>query len=541
MSIEGLPANKIINSDSEFKVIFDRVLSAYPAIKVKGTKGTILNIKSCREMKMILSGREDYFEFPFMDEIVPSFTVELSNVSGLVQVIDVGAIFTSLAVSNRGTFTCSDKRLNEIWLVSRWTVQICLHTHHLDSPNHQEPISDWGDYVIEAMVCYYAFGEYSLARQDLRKFGWLLKNLNYRNMHTSYVFCWLQTLLDYYDFTGDKAIIPELTPYVHELLDTFETYTGKNGLISEAPDYMFMDWINIGGFNCHHPPTVIGQGYLSAFYASGLQLGMRIAKINGEKKRIDKYSRLLSELKENFNQELWNEKKSLYRDGKPFRTSVKPGKWLPPDKKIETFSPHVNLLAVLYDLAPEERQKEIVLKVLDEKPLNTQPWFMHWVFAALDHVGLFEKYGIEQLHRWKIVPETKSFFEMWHGGDLSHGWCSTPLVQMSSRILGVTPLPSGPGFKKICIRPQPCSLTWAKGIVPTPKGDVLIDWKSSKSLFEIDIFIPTGMTAKLILPAERFPNPMVVLNGQLCSSTVKLGKGKHHAVLSNKKYHGVRP
>ena len=28
-------------------------------------------------------------------------------------------------------------------------VQICLQTHHLDSPNHQEPISDPGDYVIE--------------------------------------------------------------------------------------------------------------------------------------------------------------------------------------------------------------------------------------------------------------------------------------------------------------------------------------------------------------------------------------------------------
>ena len=96
--------------------------------------------------------------------------------------------------------------------------------------------------------------------------------------------------------------------------------------------------------------------------------------------------------------------KGLYRDGKPFQTSVKPGQWLPADKDIETFSPHVNLLAVLYDLAPKEQQPAIVEKVLAEKPLNTQPWFMHWVFQAIDHAGLFDRYGTQQMRRWKIVP-----------------------------------------------------------------------------------------------------------------------------------------
>ena len=144
--------------------------------------------------------------------------------------------------------------------------------------------------------------------------------------------------------------------------------------------------------------------------------------------------------------------KGLYRDGKPFQTSVKPGRWLPADKDIETFSPHVNLLAVLYDLAPKEQQAAIVEKVLAEKPLNTQPWFMHWVFQAIDHAGLFDRYGTAQMRRWQIVPETQSFHEMWNGGDLSHGWCSTPLVQMSARVLGVRR--PRPGFKTICRPPH---------------------------------------------------------------------------------------
>ena len=185
--------------------------------------------------------------------------------------------------------------------------------------------------------------------------------------------------------------------------------------------------------------------------------------------------------------------KGLYRDGKPFQTSVKPGQWLPADKDIETFSPHVNLLAVLYDLAPQEQQAAIVEKVLAEKPLNTQPWFMHWVFQAIDHAGLFDRYGTPQMRRWKIVPETQSFHEMWNGGDLSHGWCSTPLVQMSARVLGVQP--TSPGFKTFAVRPALCDLTWAKGSVPTPHGDVAVSWKLGDDRLHLDVTVPAGAEA----------------------------------------------
>ena len=353
---------------------------------------------------MILGEGEQYFEFPFMTEIAPAFTVELKNVKTPVEIVDVGANFTSQPLEYRGAFQCSDERLNRIWKVSRWAVQICLQTHHLDSPNHQEPICDPGDYVIEAMVNDYAFAQPWLTRQDVRKFAWLLKDEKYHNFHTSYSIGWLQMLMDYYDYTGDKSLVEEMAPYVHELLDTYASWRGKNGLISEAPNYMFMDWVDIAGFGCHHPPAVIGQGYLTAFYYHGLEMASRVAEMTGDTARVEKYAKLRGEIAAAFNRELWVADKGLYRDGKPFQTSVKPGPWLPADKDIETFSPHVNLLAVLYDLAPKEQQPAIVEKVLAEKPLNTQPWFMHWVFQAIDHAGLFDRYGTPQMRRWRIVP-----------------------------------------------------------------------------------------------------------------------------------------
>jgi hypothetical protein len=523
--VEGLPS-RTITRDGSFRVVFDRVLSAYPTLRVRGGKGATMTIKAHRTAVMHLGGGDQYFEFPFLTEIAPAFTVELKKVTTPVEIVDVGADFTSQPVEYCGAFECSDPQLNRIWEVARWAVQICLQTHHLDSPNHQEPISDPGDYLIESMVNHYAFALPWLARQDIRKFAWVLKNENYHNFHTSYSIGWLQMLLDYYDYTGDRALVEEMAPYVHELLDTYANWRGKNGLLSEAPNYMFMDWVEIGGFECHHPPAVIGQGYLTAFYCHGLSMASRVAEMMGDTARVESYARLRREAVEAFNRELWVADRGLYRDGKPFQTSVKPYQWLPADKEIETFSPHVNLLAVLYDLAPTERQRAIVTKVLSETPVNTQPWFMHWVFQAIDHAGLFDTYGTAQMRRWQIVPETRSFHEMWNGGDLSHGWCSTPLVQMLARVLGVTPETSG--FRSIAIRPNLCDLKWARGRVPTPHGDVWVSWALHEGRFQLDVTVPAGSEADVTVPTEAFISPVVRLGGSPVPAKVHVGSGRHH-------------
>jgi hypothetical protein len=535
LRVDGLPESRLITSNTTFRVVFDRVLSAYPFIKVKGGKGAHLAIRGTQSAEMILGGGEGVqsYEFPFLAEIAPVLTIEAKDVTTPVEIIEVGAHFTSQPVDYRGAFECNDEFLNRVWKVSRWAVQICMQTHHLDSPNHQEPISDPGDYVIESMISHYAFGQPWLARQDVRKFAWILKDEKYANFHISYSIGWVQMLLDYYDYTGDDSLVREMAPYVHELMDTYATWRGTNGLISEAPNYMFMDWVQIAGFNCHHPPAVIGQGYLTAFYYHGMDMASRVAVITGDSARADMYSKRRAEIAEAFNRELWVDAKGLYRDGKPFQTHVKPSQWLPEDKAIETFSPHVNLLAVLYDLAPGERHRDIVNKILAEPQLNTQPWFMHWVFQSMDHAGLFERYGTAQMRRWKIVPETQSFREMWNDGDLSHGWCSTPLVQMSARILGL--MPAEPGWKRIAIRPHLCDLQWARGAVPTPFGLVKVSWKLEETRWTLDTTIPAGARAEVFPPLERFEAPAPVLcDGQKVEGRIELSAGSHHIEITGK-------
>ena len=50
------------------------------------------------------------------------------------------------------------------------------------------------------------------------------------------------------------------------------------------------------------------------------------------------------------------------------------------------------------------------------------------------------------------------------------------------------------------IRPCPGALTYARGKIPTPRGPILVDWKSGPP-FQIAITLPDDVPAQVELPA----------------------------------------
>jgi alpha-L-rhamnosidase len=117
----------------------------------------------------------------------------------------------------------------------------------------------------------------------------------------------------------------------------------------------------------------------------------------------------------------------------------------------------------------------------------------------LPHIpDLISLHNPQEMRRWSIHPDTGTMTEMWGRGDYSHGWVSAPLIQMSSRILGVTP--AAPGFRAIAIRPLPSGLQWARGNVPTPRGTIHVAWELSGNTFNLEVSVPRGTTAEAFLP-----------------------------------------
>ena len=83
---------------------------------------------------------------------------------------------------------------------------------------------------------------------------------------------------------------------------------------------------------------------------------------------------------------------------------------------------------------------------------------------------------------------------------LCHAWSSAPTSDLSTEVLGVKL--TEPGFKGFRVEPHPADLKWAKGVVPTPRGDVSINWKREGSRFELNVTVPMEALVELSVPAK---------------------------------------
>ena len=442
------------------------------------------------------------------------------------------AIFTSYPVKYMGSFECSNKFYNSLWTTTRYATQLCMHDMFFDSPMHQEPNACTGDYLIESINNYYAFGDPYLTRQNLVQTAQMMEKNDYKMFHTSYSLLWVQMLKQYVLHTKDSSILRELLPHAHLLMKRFIGYLNKDFLVTEAPNYMFMDWVGIDKYNAHHPPAMIGYGYMTAFlYKAMIDLDELSKSINVPMR----YQELSSNIKSGINRILWDEQKKLYRDGIPFTTKVNPSFWLPADSNLITYSAHINTLVVAYNIAPEQYKKDLMQYVITQKDYELQPYFMFYVLQAVKSNDDLDM-GLKLLERWRpaIDEETGTLKENWqdltstgYGGDYSHGWAGAPLAYLSQNILGIEPHKNELYyFARLSVK-QP--LDWARGTVPTYlNNEIKINLRKEGSGYIYNYTVPAAIKLRLILP-EDCSNCILELNGRKLTpgKLVELAEGSH--------------
>lgn len=502
----------------EFTLDFERNLTAYYGFELVAHKNDTIKISPFekkyaspnRSLTYVCQEGRNVFYAPYLS-VFRYLKVEVASEKGLI-IKDIQTDFSSYPVNYVGDFSCSDENLSQLWDITRWTTQLCMNDMLYDSPKHQEPIACTGDYFIQSLINYYAFGDPWLVRQTLVKTALLLEKNQYDMFHTSYSLLWVQMLNQYYQYTGDIQLIKELLPHVNKLNQLFETYLDSDYLVSNAPDYMFMDWIKIDKFNAHHPPAVIGMGYMTAFYYKSLLDAAYLNSLAGNNLTSEQNQELAQKIKMAMNHVLWDPEKKRYKDGIPFRSNAANHFFFPMDTNIVTYSPHVNTLAVLYDIAPESEQSTLLEYVVNQQAIDLQPYFMFFVLSAVDHAGQFPTLGLELLKKWEngINLETYTLKENWqdqtetgYGGDYSHAWGGSPLFYLSRNVLGIQP--GKPGYREIEIHPfLNEKIQWAKGRVPLSLGNQLeISWKrASKLNYVYTLEIPDNAKAYMIIPKD---------------------------------------
>ncbi|MGI5894138.1 MAG: alpha-L-rhamnosidase C-terminal domain-containing protein [Candidatus Merdivicinus sp.] len=490
-----------------FSVEFDRIYAGYLLLKAE-TAGECEITVHFRELTgkdsspetLILTGNMNYSGFQMHS--IGGLDISVCNRSASPAILRPAIRFSCYPVEVEGKFSCSDLELTKVWEVCKWALQICRQTLHLDSPRHQEPLACTGDYYIESLMTAYTFGDMRLARLDVLRTAERLMLTDGWMFHTTYSLIWVQMLWDVYQYNDDLEMVRNCLPALRALLKRFHSYTDDNGVITAAPNYMFIDWIVVDGYSMHHPPKALGQTALNAFYYGALRTAVRLLEAADDPKYrqfIPIYRQRAEQLYHAFSAYFYDEEQKLYFDGQD--TPEPALKWRPANINRRYFSRHSNVLAVLYGLCEPAEGRRILEEVLERKDLpGMQPYFMHFVFEAVWKMGLFSRYGLELLQKWIPMVETcdKGLQEGWlkpeegYSFDYSHAWGGTPAYQLPSKLLGLEMLE--PGYGRIRLVPRLYGLKWAKIEVPTPYGKLYCRMEEGKDPI---VIVPEEIKAEI--------------------------------------------
>lgn len=475
----------IIDPHQTKKIYFDfgKMYSAYPCFDI--TADGLLEITSeiCEERgrpiwRDIIKTDEDLHYESVIMRGCSGYELTITNAGDAPAAIDnIGLRVVHYPIEREGRFICSDPLLNDIYNAGKQALKICRQSIHLDSPTHQENLGCTGDYYVESLMEYYAFGDTQLTRFDLVRTADLLRECEGRMFHTTYSLIFMQMLWDYYTYSGDESIFNTVLDAVEILFSRFARYEREDGILDNMPDYMFVDWLEIDSFSLHHPPKCLGQTVLNAFYYKALNIAKDIYRLSGNHRKELFFGKKVAMLKKSFFSCFFDQTKGYFADGETDKIpNHLVSEWQPQNSSVKYYSVHSNALAVLYGLCPKEIEKELLEKILTDKSLiYPQPYFMHFVSEAINKVGLFGKYGLDTIRLWeKAIDRDKcALKEGWipinsYGFDLSHAWGGSPTYQLPARLFGVEMIE--PGWKKIKINPCLYGLDFAEISIPTPFG-----------------------------------------------------------------------
>jgi alpha-L-rhamnosidase len=90
------------------------------------------------------------------------------------------------------------------------------------------------------------------------------------------------------------------------------------------------------------------------------------------------------------------------------------------------------------------------------------------------------------------------------------GGCGVAWI-LSKYVLGVQPLT--PGYGRCRIEPGLGDLQWARGAVPTVRGEIGIDWRRSGPQVVLEVSLPEGLDTELAVPWDGGENLEIAHNG----------------------------
>jgi alpha-L-rhamnosidase len=447
--------------------------------------------------------------------------VTFRNVSEPLKVDAISLNFTSYPVESRGSFESSSSVLNRIWNTGAYTLQMCMTDAYVDCPSREQ--RQWvGDAYVEAMINYAAFGDPRLTAKLVRQTAQSQQSDGMTMMHApgdhdvlattivDYSLAWVLTAHEYYRYTGDQALIKEIYPHLRLAMDWFERHLDENGLLGRVPGWVFIDWAHVDK-----------RGEITALNAmlfKALQDAAVCADLSGVPSDAAHFRKLAAKIKSAINERMWDARRGVYVD------------CVVDNVACTRVSQQSNAAAIIFDIAPKDRWPQIVEYITDAKRVRVrqtilngevisggsfneetdvvmaQPFFSYFLHRALAKAGAMDKLLLRIEERWGAMLDAgaTTWWEEWvQRPDSSecHAWSGSPTFDLSTEVLGVRP--TGPGFSTFAVEPKTAGLTYAKGVFPTVKGDIRVDWSRNGQTFSLNLVSPPQTKVEIALPVKK--------------------------------------
>ncbi len=421
------------------------------------------------------------FRFVRLETLDEGVTVELDRVMG---------VSTQRPLEYLGAFNSSDERLNRIWQVGAYTVQLCMQSRVWDGIKRGRSV--WiGDLYPEAMVASVVFGEQPVFAESLDEIRDTTvavdpEELGWMNGISGYSLWWLLTHHQWYLYHGNRDYLEDQRTYLRRLIPKLLRAIDSDGR-EQLDGWRFVDW----AIERPHDHRAAHAGYQGLF-AWALQAAGSLCEILEEPK---------------LQQDCLAGGQQLARHIPPNETNKQAAALLVLGGLVDPQEVNRDLLSkspceglTPFLTYPVLEARSLAGDISGCLELSRDYWGAMLDLGATTYWEDFDISWVTNTARIdRIAEEDEREIPIGFGRcqpgvalSLCHGWSCGVTAWLTNHVLGVRP--SQPGSSVIEVRPSLADLEWVEGSFPTPHGVVrLRHTRTRDGRVTTDIDAPAGV------------------------------------------------
>jgi hypothetical protein len=277
-------------------------------------------------------------------------------------------------------------------------------------------------------------------------------------------------------------------------MDWFLSRQRADGLVGNISWWPFVDWGKDFSFGVPPQEESGGSSIITLQFIEALRYGAELESSFGDSTRAQRYREAEARAAQAIRRLCWNEGNGLIAD-------------TPAQKH---YSQHANILGVWLDVIPQERQREVLTKILsvsDEgfRSTGSVPemtkatyYFRFYLARALEHAGMGERY-LDLLRPWREMVGlglTTWAEQPEPSRSDSHAWSAHPNFDLLTIVAGIRP--KAPGSSAVRIEPHLGALHHVSSAMAHRQGLVEVKYDVEGSSLHAAVALPPGVTGEFV-------------------------------------------